>query len=62
VSDAVKRDVHAKHEVRFGQWWGRYVVGLTDDEVAAGAASRAAMRAAEAAWMASALIVMRRSE
>jgi hypothetical protein len=43
----------ACHEAGFAFWWGRYVVRLTDEDVADGAASRAAMRAAEAAWAAS---------
>jgi len=57
MADSTKRrDVcvdAARHDAAFGFWWGRYVIGLTDEELTAGAAGRAAMRAAEAAWAAS---------
>jgi len=45
----------------FTQWWGRYVMGLTHEEIAAGAASSAVLRATETAWKASALMLARRA-
>jgi hypothetical protein len=45
--------VRSEHDILFSQWWGRYAIGLTDEELAAGCASRAALRAAETAWKAS---------
>jgi hypothetical protein len=59
VGDAEK--VLTEHEALLGQWWGRYVMELTDEEFAAGGASRAALRATEAAWKASALTLARRA-
>jgi hypothetical protein len=53
--------VLTEHEALFGQWWGRYVMDLTDEELAAGGASRAALRATEAAWKTSALMLARRA-
>jgi hypothetical protein len=44
----------------FTQWWGRYVMTLTHEELMAGAASSVTIRAAEAAWMASAFIWQQR--
>lgn len=49
-----------EHDVLFDYWWGRYVMGLTHEEIAAGAASSAALRAAETAWKASAFTFARR--
>lgn len=59
MGDRLERDRGTAHEVRFGQWWGRYVIGLTDEEIAGGGASITAMHAAEAAWRASTLLATR---
>ena len=50
-----------EHEVQFSQWWGRWVMDLTDEEMAAGGAGRVAWHAAKTAWMASALTRTRRA-
>lgn len=49
------------HEALFSYWWGRYVMGLTHEEIAAGAASSTVLRATETAWKASALLLTRRA-
>jgi hypothetical protein len=53
--------VLTEHEALFDQWWGRHVMDLTDEEIAAGGASLPAMRAMEAAWKASAFVLVRRA-
>lgn len=57
---AERAAVLTEHDVLFEYWWGRYVMGLTDEEIAAGAANPAVVRAAETAWKASALTFARR--
>lgn len=48
--------VSTEDDLVFWQWWGRYVMDLTDEEMAAaGPATPMIMRAAEAAWKASAI-------
>jgi hypothetical protein len=49
-----------ENERLFSQWWGRYVMDLTHDDIVAGCASTAALRAAESAWKTSALLATRR--
>lgn len=49
------------HEALFSYWWGRYVMGLTYEEIAAGAASSTVLRATETAWKASSLVLTRRA-
>jgi hypothetical protein len=49
-----------EHEKLFAQWWGRWVIDLTDEELAAGGTSRVTLRAVEEAWKASALALARR--
>jgi hypothetical protein len=61
MRESVTWTVLTENERLFSQWWGRYVMDLTHGDIMAGAASSAALRAAESAWKTSALLAMRRA-
>jgi hypothetical protein len=49
-------------EIAFSKWWAGYLAGLTHEDMLAGFAGSAVLRAAVWAWKASALLCAHRAE